>query len=250
VALEGPAFYDDDAVFKTYTVRRQRHDNPNDTLEKPVILELAGDLANQRILDLGCGDAAFGQEALAQGCRSYLGVEGSFNMANAAQQGLTGTCGKIVHATIESWDYPAEAFDLVISRLVLHYIEDIDAVFKQIYKSLVSGARLIFSVEHPVITSCDRGWQRDGPRQDWLVDDYFNTGQRITSWMGGQVIKYHRTIEDYFVSLQRAGILVASLREAVPQRELFESADIYQRRRRIPLFLIMAGYKNPANQCA
>lgn len=73
----GPAFYDDDAVFATYMARRNRPDNPNDTLEKPVVLELAGDLANRRILDLGCGDADFGRLALDQGCQSYLGVEGS-----------------------------------------------------------------------------------------------------------------------------------------------------------------------------
>jgi hypothetical protein len=72
MAYEGPAFYDDDAIFKTYMARRQRSDNPNDTLEKPIILELASDLANQRILDLGCGDATFGQEALTKGCQSYL----------------------------------------------------------------------------------------------------------------------------------------------------------------------------------
>ena len=34
------AFYDDDAVFNTYMARRSRPDNPNDTLEKPVIFEL------------------------------------------------------------------------------------------------------------------------------------------------------------------------------------------------------------------
>jgi SAM-dependent methyltransferase len=246
VAHNGPAFYDDDAVFKTYTARRQRTDNPNHTLEKPIILELAGELANQRILDLGCGDAAFGREVLTKGCRTYLGIEGSHNMAKSAQQVLAGTTGKVVQTTVENWDYPVEAFDLVISRLVFHYVEDVDAIFKQINKTLVSGGRFVFSVEHPVITSCDRGWQRNGPRQDWLVDGYFDTGQRITSWMGGQVLKYHRTIEDYFVSLQRAGFLVDSLREAKPQREQFEDEGTYQRRKRIPLFLVMAGHKNPA----
>jgi hypothetical protein len=61
---EGSAFYDDDAIFNTYMVSRKRADNPNNTLEKPVILELVDELTNQRILDLGCGDAAFGREAL------------------------------------------------------------------------------------------------------------------------------------------------------------------------------------------
>ena len=248
MAHEGAAFYDDDAIFKTYLARRRRADNPNDTLEKPVILELAGELTDRRILDLGCGDAAFGREVLAKGCQAYLGIEGSRNMVESARQVIAGTTGQVVHAAIENWDYPVEAFDLVVSRLVLHYVQDVDAVFKQIYRTLVNGGRFVFSVEHPVITSCDRGWQGNGPRQDWLVDDYFYTGQRITSWMGGQVIKYHRTIEDYFACLRQAGFLVESLREAAPQRDRFEDEHTYQRRKRIPLFLMMVGQKDPTQQ--
>lgn len=244
MVYDGPAFYDDDAIFNTYMARRQRADNPNDTLEKPILFELVGVFSHQRILDLGCGDATFGREALAQGCQTYLGIEGSGNMVKAAHQVLAGTNGKIVQASIENWDYPTESFDLVISRLALHYIRDVDAVFRQVYQTLSRSGRFVFSVEHPVITSCDRIWQGTGQRQDWLVDNYFETGQRITSWMGGRVVKYHRTVENYFVGLQRAGFMVESLREAEPQRERFENdGDTYQRRKRIPLFLIMASRK-------
>jgi hypothetical protein len=106
---EGPAFYDDEAVFKTYLEgRRSRSDIPIDTLEKPVILELAGDLANQRILDLGCGDAAFGLYALSQGCQTYVGVEGSHKMATATQQQLAGTSG--------TDECPAEAIAFQLRR--------------------------------------------------------------------------------------------------------------------------------------
>src|SRR5689334_18964931 len=51
MSTSGPAFYDDEAVFATYMAARQRGDNPNDTLEQPVTLELAGDLAGRRVLD-------------------------------------------------------------------------------------------------------------------------------------------------------------------------------------------------------
>jgi SAM-dependent methyltransferase len=240
---DGPAFYDDDGIFHTYMARRSRADNPNDTLEQPIILELVGDLTNQRLLDLGCGDAAFGRDALTKGCQTYFGVEGSRNMVEAAQRNLAGTTGQVAQATLETWNYPTETFDVVLSRLVLHYIEDVDAVFRKVYQTLVAGGQFVFSVEHPVITSCDRGWQGSGPRQDWIVDDYFKTGRRITSWLGGQVIKYHRTVEDYFAGAHQAGFLVESVREAKPDRVWFEDDETYQRRQRIPLFLIMAARK-------
>ena len=182
MTYDGPGFYDD-AIFGAYMARRTRSDNPNDTLEKPVIYELVGELTGRRILDLGCGDAALGHQALTRGCRSYLGVEGSHNMVEAARKNLVGTTGQVVHATVEAWDYPAETFELVVSRLVLHYIEDVDTVLKKVHHTLVVGGRFVFSVEHPVLTSCDRGRQADRPRQDWIVDDYFNTGRRVTLWL-------------------------------------------------------------------
>lgn len=237
----GPDFYDDEAVFTTYASGRSRLDNPNDTLEKPVLLELAGDLAGKRILDLGCGDAAFGREALERGCRSYLGLDGSRYMINAALKTLSGTMGQAIHADIEQWAYPQGEFDLVVSRLALHYLAEIEPVFAQVYRSLVARGSFIFSIEHPVITSCDRAWQHGaGVRSDWIVDDYFDTGERVTTWLGGQVSKYHRTVEDYFSALQKTGFSIDSLRESRPQRRHFVSEDTYLRRKRIPLFLFFS----------
>src|SRR5262249_52934592 len=105
---QGPAVYDDEAVFSADHGGRRRPDNPRDTLELPVLLELAGELAGRRVLDLGCGDAAFGRFALAQGCRAC--VDGSSNTVAAARQTLAGTPGEVVHATVEDWAYPEAAF--------------------------------------------------------------------------------------------------------------------------------------------
>jgi len=238
--MDGASFYDDNDVFNTYMRSRQRAETPNDTIEKPIMMELMGVIEGKRILDLGCGDAAFGREALANDCESYVGVEGSQNMVTVAQQTLAGTKGEVVLNTLENWDYPTAAFDLVISRLVLHYIENIEALFANIHRALMNEGQFIFSAEHPVITSSDKGWQAGTQRQDWVVDNYFDTGERITAWMGGTVRKYHRTVEGYFKSAQQAGFIIDHLREGHPQREHFLTDETYQRRKRIPLFLIMS----------
>jgi SAM-dependent methyltransferase len=241
MSASGPAFYDDDAVFATYMAARQRRDNPNDTLEQPVTLDLAGELAGRRVLDLGCGDAAFGQLVLAHGASAYLGVEGARTMVSVAREMLSGTRGQVRHCTIEDWEAPAGAFDLAVARLSLHYLADLAPVFAQVHRALADNGRFVFSVEHPVITSCNRGWPAGTLRQDWVVDDYFATGARESAWLGGTVRKYHRTVEDYFRALQDAGFVVEQLRESRPQREQFADAKTYERRRRIPLFLFLAG---------
>ncbi|MBD2022153.1 class I SAM-dependent methyltransferase [Leptolyngbya sp. FACHB-36] len=240
----GPNFYDDEAVFATYMRHRHRLDTPNEMLEKPVILELVVPVDNKRILDLGCGDAAIGKEFLHQGAATYIGVEGSRKMVETAAQTLTGTSGQVIPQTIEDWIYPPIAFDLVLARLALHYIADLAPVFTNVFQTLADGGQFVFSVEHLVITSCDRGWADGTPRQDWIVDDYFSTGVRVVNWLGSTVQKYHRTIENYFHLLQATGFRIEELREAHPQRNHFYDTQTYERRKRIPLFLIFSARKS------
>ncbi len=239
----GAEFFNDAEVFDTYMEHRYREDSPNNSMEGPVILELLGEVAGRRVLDLGCGDGRFGLELLELGAVSYLGLEGAERMAALARRHLSGSPGRVLLQRLEDWDYPSEAFDLVVSRLALHYVADLPALFRQIHRTLAPGGRLVFSVEHPVITSCDRSWPADTPRLEWTVDDYFITGQRVTRWLGSTVRKYHRTVEDHFAALQSAGFAVAALREGVPLAQHFHDQQTFERRRRIPLFLFLAGQK-------
>jgi SAM-dependent methyltransferase len=243
MALDGPAFYDDDQVFAAYTRHRLGDETPNDTLEKPDLLDLIGSAIDLRVLDLGCGDAEISKELLATGSRSYLGVEPSQNMIEAGRETLSGTGGEVVQATIEAWQYPSDAFDLAISRMALHYVANVALTFRQVFQSLVPGGLFVFSVEHPVITSCDRGRPPGSKRLDWVVDDYHVSGKRVTHWMGQDVVKYHRTLAEYVDGLLGAGFVVEGLREGRPRRELFLREETYLRRLRIPLPLVMAARK-------
>jgi hypothetical protein len=81
---------------------------------------------------------------------------------------------------------------------------------------------------------------KDGKRKDWIVDDYFLTGKREEPWMGSLVVKYHRTIEEYFTLLVQAGLAVERLKEASPEASSFREKTEYERRKRIPLFLLFS----------
>lgn len=238
----GSDFYDNDANFEKYMERRKWQENANDTLEKPVMLELIGDVAGKNILDLGCGDARFAAELLSMDLSgtTYTGIEGSGNMIQAANESVTGLNAWIEQAFMEDWTYPAGVYDLVISRLAIHYIEDVDSLFRNIYDTLKENGTFVFSVEHPVITST---LQPSGTRTDWVVDQYFVEGYREQQWLGGSVKKMHRSIESYYMALQRAGFHVEHLRESAPQRAHFVNEETYLRRQRIPLFLFLGARK-------
>ncbi len=238
---QGPGFYDDDQVFNQYAGLRAQRESANDTLERPLVRQMLGPVQGLDILDLGCGNADFGREMLQAGAASYLGIDGSANMVAAAQPMLAGTPGRALQAGIDTWDYPAAAFDLVVSRLALHYLPDLGAVAARVHHALRPGGRFVFSVEHPVITSSQRS--DAGPAEDWIVDDYFRTGPRVVHWMGTDVVKHHRTLEDHFLALQHAGLVVEQMRESRPDRARFENEATYLKRQRIPLFLFMAARK-------
>lgn len=240
----GSQFYDEEHTFKNYLERRNWNENANDTIEKPIFMELLGDISGKHILDLGCGNAAFGNELLDLGCLTYTGLEGSSKMYNLAKETLNKDNGQVIHCTMEEWDYPDSVYQLVASRLALHYIKNIEEIFHNVYKSLVNGGTFIFSVEHPVMTSSYGMVRSEGAKTNWIVDHYFYTGPREQEWLGGKVIKYHRTIEDYYHALQKAGFKIQCLRESKPKREHFIHQETFERRMRIPLFLFMAAMKD------
>jgi SAM-dependent methyltransferase len=185
-------------------------------------------------------DAALGRVLLDAGCRRYVGVDGSEAMVRAARATLDGTAGEVVRCDIEDFRPEPGAFDVVVSRLALHYVEDLAAVLEACRIGLARGGRLVFTVMHPVITSHDARATTEELRTDWIVDDYFARGPRQQDWLGGTVVWHHRTVEDYVAALARAGFALTALRECPPQRERFTDEAEYARRRRIPLFLLLA----------
>ncbi|WP_026695090.1 class I SAM-dependent methyltransferase [Peribacillus kribbensis] len=235
----GSSVYDKDEFFEHYMNRRHREESPNESIETPSLFELLGCVEGKDLLDLGCGDASIGKMLLtSKGARSYTGVDGSKNMCKKAEQNLAGLNGKTVEAAMESYDFTRDTFDIILSQLAIHYIEDFSALAANIHKALKPHGTFVFSVQHPLITSSFESLQASGRRSSWLVDNYYFSGQRIEPWIGEQVVKYHRTIEEYFITLQKAGFTIHSLREATPRRENFSSQEEYERRMRIPLFLL------------
>ncbi len=241
---DGPSFYDDEAVSEAYLQLRAKPGNANDTLEAPAFRELLGDVRGHDVLDLGCGDGAFGSELLASGAASYRGVDGSRRMIQRAELALQGTAAQLRCVELDEWaraseGEPAGDASRVCARLVLHYVADLRPLLRAVRRAMGEDGLFVFSIEHPIQTS--RIVERaERLATGWRVDDYFESGPRRSRWLGSEVVKYHRTLEEHVDALRESGFRVEGLREAAPSRALISDERTWRHRRSFPLFLVMS----------
>lgn len=240
---KGSLAYDDKDFLDKYLNRRSRVDSPNNAIEGPIINELLGNVVAADLLDLGCGDGQFGKELLNKGATTYTGIEGSFAMSQLAKQYTIGLKAKIVHSSMEDFHFPEQQYDIVLSRMAIHYVEDLKILFFAINKAIKKNGLFIFSIQHPLTTSSFESKSGNERKENWIVDDYFQQGIRKEPWLDKTIIKYHRTIEYYFNELISAGFHIKSLKEGEPQDIHFADKDEFERRKRIPVILVFSCMK-------
>lgn len=239
-ALEGT--YDVDGVVDAYL--RHRHDpgSPNHVMEEPTIDRWLDDLTGLRVLDLGCGDGTFAPVCLARGAVSYVGVDASTGMIERARTGADQRAS-FVHAPIETLPVEPASVDLVVSRLALHYVADLDAVLAECRRRLGPDGRLVITVVHPVVSSALE--VPSGPRTHQAVSAYFDEGPKHRSWFGTSVTWFHRTIETWLRALDTAGFSLVELAECAPDPDRFTDETELDRRRAVPVVLGLSARVRP-----
>jgi ubiquinone/menaquinone biosynthesis C-methylase UbiE len=236
--------YDDPAFFAGYKKMRGETSSLNDTLEQPALWSVIGDsLKGLSVLDLGCGFGDFARKARTLGADAVLGVDVSENMLTEARKRTNDPRIEYRCDSIEDLTLEERGFDLVVSSLMLHYVKDYESALQKIASYLRSGGRLVFSVEHPILTArAEQEWVRgtDGNALYWPVDNYRPEGERQTRWFVEGVVKYHRTIETYVNGLIATGFTLRRLLEPAPVMNPTLAADMDLERRRPPFLLIAA----------
>lgn len=238
----GNKFYDESEVFETYLNHRKWNENPNKVIEQPIFLELLSKISGN-VLDLGCGYGGIVNKLLELEIEKYTGIDASIKMIEHGKSQIKDSRVKFIQSDIESWEFGKSNYSWIISSLVFHYLLDLEDLFAKIHTGLEKDGRLVFSVEHPIITSSIDLPRKQEKKQNWNVDNYFELGKRKQDWMSNHVIKYHRTIEEYWSLLTNLGFRVEEIKEGCPDRKKFQSEVEYERRKKIPIFLIIKAIK-------
>lgn len=95
----------------------------NEYYNRPALVELAGDVAGRRILDVGCGSGPILADLRDRGA-TVTGVDASAGMLEQARARLGAGADLRVADLAEPLPFDDDTFDDVIASQVLHYLRD------------------------------------------------------------------------------------------------------------------------------
>jgi len=214
--------YDNDIFFKSYSSLRKTGVTFNDFVEQPAIKSAISSFNGKTVLDLGCGNGQFSKYCADNGALKVTAVDISMNMIELAKNENKHDNIEYICTPIEDLEIKNQKFDLIISSLMTHYIEDYTKLIEKVVSLLNTNGEFIFSTEHPIVTARKEmnNWikDKDGNNLHWGLDNYQEEGKREEHWYIDGVVKYHRTISTFINTLINSGLVLEKIIEpqAIP----------------------------------
>ena len=200
-------------------------------------------LQDKSVLDLGCGYGWHCKYAAEQGAGQILGIDLSQRMIQKAVHQNADSHIEYRICGIEDYEYPKNTWDVVVSNLALHYIENLDTIYQKVYQTLKPDGIFIFNIEHPVFTAgIHQDWiyDNEGSPKYWAIDDYFMPGERHTNFLGCDVLKQHHTLTQILTGLLNNHFEIAAVEEAMPPEYMMNIPGMKDELRRPMMLLVKA----------
>lgn len=186
--------------------------------ERPATLSLLPDVKNKRVLDAGCGPGVYSEWLIGHGAE-VVAVDASPKMIELAKQRL-GPASDVRQADLSKplSFLDSSSFDVVLSALVLEYIEDWSSTFAEFHRVLRPSGNLVVSVTHPFF--------------DYLYfksNNYYETELVGSEWRGFDKVRvympsFRRSLGATLNPLIEAGFCLERILEPKPTNE-FKEAD-------------------------
>jgi SAM-dependent methyltransferase len=203
----------------------------------PPMLDLLGDLSNQRVLDAGCGEGYLARVLAACGAR-VTGMDVSPRLVKQARE--KSPDGAIDYRVADlSCPLPEQAgsFDAVASYLVLNDVPDYLGFARTIGSVLSPGGRAVLAFNNPYYGVLSRH-----------VTDYFDSGHASPYrglWSAGiKVYYYHRTLEEYLDAFLSSGLRLTKLADLAGLADDHPPHAIVPEGERFPRFMLL-GFVKP-----
>lgn len=238
--------YDDEKFFNQYKQMQRSVKGLKAAGEWHELEKMLPSFVGKRVLDLGCGFGWHCRYAIEHGAKAVTGIDISERMLEKAQEMTESPLIKYIKMPIEDIDYSSHSFDVVISSLAFHYVENFNDICKRVSNCLTTGGEFVFSVEHPIFTAHGtQDWHYDeqSNRLHWPVDRYFTEGTRKANFLGEEVVKYHKTLTTYINSLIMSGFEVTGIIEPEPEQTMLKDNLEMENELRRPMMLLISAKK-------
>lgn len=239
--------YNNDIFFKKYSEMSRSKEGLNGAGEWSELQRLLPDFAGKSVLDLGCGYGWHCAYAAGHGASSVLGIDISDKMLRTAREKNSHSKITYRQEAMEDLHFDYSTFDIVLSSLAFHYIENYQELVRNIHQWLTPGGSFVFSVEHPVFTaygSQDWIYDESGKILHFPVDNYYYEGKRDAVFLGEHVTKYHRTLTTYLHTLLMEGFTILDVVEPMPPENMMDLPGMKDEMRRPMMLLISARKKD------
>lgn len=233
--------YDNEQFFSKYGEMARSKNGLQGAGEWSELQKILPDFHAKKVLDLGCGYGWHCKYAVENGAKYALGTDISHKMLEVAKKQNHDEKIEYQCIAMEDMDFPEETFDIVLSSLAFHYVEEFKSLIENISKWIKKGGEFVFSVEHPVFTSYGtQDWYYDdaGNILHFPVDNYYYEGKREATFLGERVTKYHRTLTTYLNVLLQNGFEFQHIIEPQPPEDMMNVPGMKDEMRRPMMLLI------------
>jgi ubiquinone/menaquinone biosynthesis C-methylase UbiE len=183
---------------------------------------LLGPVGGKRILDLGCGGAQAAIALAKQGAIA-IGVDISVEQLAYARRLMEDEEVRVElkHGDLAELAFQrADSVDIAFSAFALHYVPDLNRVFRQVHRVLKPQGALVFSLPHPILSITGQGTVASELKQISLEPEtisvkrsYFDKDPLLNRWEHTSFTEFHRPTSEIFMGLVRSGYRIDVLME-------------------------------------
>ncbi|WP_422768203.1 class I SAM-dependent methyltransferase [Photobacterium leiognathi subsp. mandapamensis] len=173
----------------------------------PTMKKLIGEVKGKDIIDLGCGSGVYANYFVQQQAGQVTCIDYSAEMIELVKNKLGNRVNAYSHNVAEGLLFVADqSADLVVSALMIHYLEDLAALCQEVHRVLKQGGEFVFSTHHPFADfECSLSgnyFEREFIRETWDT-----VGEPV------EVAFYRRSLAEITHALTAHGFVIAALSE-------------------------------------
>lgn len=196
-----------------YTTFAEQYDNVvqdniyNAYLERPSLQAMLGDLNGCDVIDLGCGSGVYADYFIHCGVAKLTCIDYSPNMIEIVKRKFGDRITAYAQdASIGLIKEASESADLIISPLMIHYLEDLSVLFNDVARVLKNGGSFAFSTHHP-FADFECSLSGNYFERELITEMWDTVGEPL------EVRFYRRSLTELIEAITKSGLVVTQVSE-------------------------------------